>query len=47
MIGLAELYEKGLAPVAGGVLDQAAFFVHFAQRVWNEAAQYKRPEGVI
>jgi hypothetical protein len=41
MIELADLYEKGLPPLAGGVLDQAAYFVRFAKRVMDESAQYK------
>ena len=41
MIELSEMYEKGLPPVAGGVLDQAAYFVRFAKRVMDESAQYK------
>ena len=41
LIELSELYEKGLAPVAGGVLDQTAYFVRFAKRVMDESAQYK------
>jgi hypothetical protein len=41
MIELAEMYEKGLPPVAGGVLDQAAYFVRFAKRVMDESAPYK------
>lgn len=41
MIELSELYEKGLPPLSGGVLDQAAYFVRFAKRVMDESAQYK------
>lgn len=41
MIELAELYEKGLPPVAGGALDQTAYFVRFAKQVMDESAQYK------
>jgi hypothetical protein len=41
MIELAEMYEKGLPPIAGGVLDQAAYFVRFAKRAMDESAQYK------
>jgi NADPH-dependent 7-cyano-7-deazaguanine reductase QueF-like protein len=41
MIELSELYEKGLPPVAGGVLDQSAYFVKFAKAVMDESAQYK------
>jgi hypothetical protein len=31
-----ELLEKGLAPVAGGALDQAAAFLEAARLVWSE-----------
>jgi hypothetical protein len=31
-IRLADLFKKGLAPIAGGVLDQAAWFVDFAEQ---------------
>lgn len=41
MIELAEMYEKGLPPVIGGVLDQTAYFVRFAKQVIDESAQYK------
>ena len=36
MIALAELYRKGLPPVAGGTLDQAAAFNDAARFVWAE-----------
>jgi hypothetical protein len=42
MIELSELFEKGLAPVAGGVLDQTAYFVKFSKMVMEQSAQYKR-----
>ncbi len=44
MIELAELYEKGLPPVAGGSLDQTAYFIRFARMVMNENAKYKIKE---
>jgi hypothetical protein len=31
LITLAELFAKGLPPVAGGVLDQSAWFLQAAQ----------------
>jgi hypothetical protein len=31
LITLADLFAKGLPPVGGGVLDQAAWFLHAAQ----------------
>jgi hypothetical protein len=41
LIELSEMYEKGLPPVEGGVLDQTAYFVRFAKLVIDESAQYK------
>lgn len=40
-ITLAGFYEKGLAPVAGGVLDQAVAFIAAAEFIWQEEKQYK------
>ena len=41
LIELANLFRKGLAPISGGVLDQAAGFVAAAQLVWSETALRK------
>lgn len=41
VIGLAELFRKGLPPIAGGVLDQAASFVSAARFVWGEIDYWK------
>ena len=38
----ADLYEKGLPPIAGGVLDQAAWFIDAASFIWSEQAVQKR-----
>ncbi|HIJ70651.1 MAG TPA: hypothetical protein HPP87_04720 [Planctomycetes bacterium] len=38
---MAELFYKGLPPVAGGVYDQAAVFVHAARFVRAEQEYYK------
>ena len=38
---LADFYEKGLPPVAGGVLDQAANFVMACRYIWQLRAMYK------
>ena len=42
LIALAELFEKGLPPVAGGVLDQAKNFIDAARFVFNEQQYYKK-----
>jgi hypothetical protein len=41
MIEMTEFYDKGIAPVAGGLLDQTAYFVKFAAAVRGESEQYK------
>ena len=46
LIALAELYEKGLPPVAGGALDQAAAFVDAVRFVWAEQARWKARLGI-
>jgi len=47
VIRFAELYEKGLPPIAGGVLDQAKVFVDAAQFVMNEKAYWKSKLGLV
>ena len=44
---LAELFEKGLPPVAGGVLDQAKIFVETARFVFSEQSYWKNKLGVF
>lgn len=46
LIALAELFEKGLPPVAGGVLDQAKIFVDAARLVFNTQRYFKRKLGI-
>ena len=41
VIQCAELFRKGLPPVAGGSLDQAAIFVDAARFVWGEQAYWR------
>ena len=41
LIGLAELFQKGLPPVAGGTLDQTPWFLQFARCVFNELTTRK------
>lgn len=40
LIQAAELYEKGLAPVHGGTLDQTAWFLQAAECVWGERERW-------
>jgi hypothetical protein len=42
MIEMVEFYEKGIPPVAGGLLDQMAYFVKFASFTSAETRPYKR-----
>ena len=42
---LARLYDKGLSPVAGGVLDQSKWFIRACDYLWTEQNRNKA-EGV-
>lgn len=46
-IDYAELFAKGLPPVAGGVLDQAHAFVVLARFVWAEKNRNKAALGTF
>jgi len=46
-IELAELYEKGLPPVAGGVLDQANIFIESCRFIFRIEAVLKKKLGII
>lgn len=41
---LIDLYERGLPPVAGGALDQAAWFIEAARRLKSDESQLKAME---
>ena len=41
MMDYAELYEKGLPPIAGGALDQAKVFIEACHFVWREQAHWE------
>jgi len=41
----ADLYEKGLPPVAGGALDQAQAFLSYCRFVWAEKARHQARLG--
>ena len=47
VIRLAGFYEKGLPPVAGGVLDQANVFIEAAELIFAEQAVYKKKLGIF
>lgn len=47
VIALAELFEKGLPPIAGGVLDQAKIFVDAASFIFQEKSYWKNKLGII
>ena len=47
VIRYAELYEKGLPPVAGGALDQAKCFIEAAQFIMRENQYWKNKLGVF
>jgi hypothetical protein len=40
-VGLIDLFEKGLPPVAGGALDQSVWFTEAATILNNEDAKAK------
>ena len=47
VIRYAELYEKGLPPVAGGALDQARCFVEAASFIFSEKTYWDNKLGVL
>ena len=47
VIRFAELYEKGLPPVAGGALDQAGSFIEASVFVMRENDYWKNKLGAI
>jgi hypothetical protein len=42
---LADLFEKGLPPIAGGALDQAAWFLDAVQILSNDECELRRQNG--
>ena len=44
---MAELFEKGLPPVHGGVLDQAQIFLDAARFIWAEQARWRAELGIV
>jgi len=47
VIRMAGFFEKGLPPVAGGVLDQAENFVAAAEFIFAEQKYYKNKLGIF
>jgi len=45
MLEMAQMYAKGLPPVAGGVYDQTKVFVEAARYVWREQRGYEAMSG--
>ncbi len=43
----SELYSKGLAPVAGGVLDQTSSFIQGHRQLIRDQQVIKRSLGII
>lgn len=43
----ADLFKKGLPPVAGGTLDQAAVFVEASLFLWAEENMFKKKLGIF
>jgi hypothetical protein len=42
IIGLADMYEKGIPPVSGGSLDQSNWFVEFCRWLWSENSRIEK-----
>ena len=42
VIEYAELWQKGIPPIAGGALDQAYTFTQAARFVWSERNYWKK-----
>lgn len=47
VIEMAEFFEKGLPPVAGGVLDQAKIFIDACRFIFREQARWKKKLGIF
>jgi hypothetical protein len=41
VINLADLFEKGLPPISGGVLDQSAYFIKTARILKQDDAKIR------
>jgi len=47
LLELAEMYDKGLGPVAGGTLDQAVTFVEACRQVWADQAVWRNEDEAV
>jgi len=47
MIEFAKLYEKGLPPVAGGILNQTHSFIAAVNFIFAEEAVWKAKLGIF
>ena len=46
-LGFADLYKKGLPPIAGGALDQAQNFLMACRFAFGEQAYWKAKLGIL
>jgi hypothetical protein len=47
LLDYAILYEKGLPPIAGGAMDQTAYFIAAARWIFEEMQYWKRKLGIL
>jgi len=47
VIEYAELYERGLPPIAGGALDQAQNFLVACRFIFREKSDWKNKLGIL
>lgn len=45
-VNMIELFEKGLPPIAGGVLDQSAWFIECVRTFQSEEASVKADDAI-
>lgn len=46
-IELADMFRKGLPPIAGGTLDQLYNFVSASRIIWREQNYWKKKLGIL
>jgi len=47
LIKYSKLFEKGLPPISGGVLDQAKNFIDGCNFIFSESEYWKKKMGII